>query len=596
MVAAVVQDGNGDFRADRVRLTFSERVRHTRDVDGRYPFVVAGYRISSVAAAAGRTVVVALVERSSVDGAVRPSVRYRPTASKPVTDWAGNQARGQMFRARAHGRVPSAPPTSGPPPLPPPPAANLDPDGDGFPAPADCQPTNAAVNPRAADLPELAFMDSNCDGIDGTEANAIFVSPLGNDANPGTKASPKREIGAAVAVAAAAKRYVLAAEGSYGRVVAATGVDIYGGYDPTTWSRSAARISSVVGAPEGILATGATGVLLQQLSVRGNNAGPGTSAYGIRAIDGSSLTLQRVTVTAGDGAAGTAGTNGRAGADGVSGSGQTSGGCNYGGGLPGLQHPGLDGGRGGNNPVGAAGGAGWPGQFGTPGGSGGKEGRPGGDGGNGKDGEPGRRGGGDGGLNGRALAGVVWVGAVGQVGAVGANGNGGGGGGGAGGKSYLNPLRTETCGNPGGGGGAGGASGGSGEGGRGGGGSFGAYVYNATLVADASSITSRDGGVGGQGGNGGSGGGGGAGGSGGPAGKTFKGGDGGSGGNGGQGGAGGGGGGGPSIAVMKAGSSNATLTDTRLVFGKGGPGGPSGTGGSGTPVPSQGGIAQAIYP
>ena len=63
IVGAVVQDGNGDFRADRVRLTFSERIRHPRDADGKYPFVVAGYRISSVAAAAGKSIVIALVEK-----------------------------------------------------------------------------------------------------------------------------------------------------------------------------------------------------------------------------------------------------------------------------------------------------------------------------------------------------------------------------------------------------------------------------------------------------------------------------------------------------------------------------------------------------
>ena len=237
IVAAVLQDVNRDYRADRVRVTFSERIRHARDADGTYPFSVAGYRVGSVGAANGKTIVIALAEKPSVDSAARPAVRYRRTNAKPVADRAGNQAAAQTFRrTRAHGRKP---PTLPKPPEPaPPPPGQLDTDGDKYPDAQDCAPTDPAINPGAADLPDLSFVDSNCDGIDGTEAKAVFVSAFGNDAAPGTRAAPKREINAAVAIAAANDRYVLATDGSYGRVVAATGVAIYGGYDRTTWARS----------------------------------------------------------------------------------------------------------------------------------------------------------------------------------------------------------------------------------------------------------------------------------------------------------------------------------------------------------------------
>ncbi|MEJ7791884.1 MAG: hypothetical protein WKF65_07940 [Gaiellaceae bacterium] len=598
IVAAVVQDGNGDFRADRVRVTFSERVRHVRDADGAYPLVVAGYRVGSIAAARGKVVVVVLVERSSVDAAVRPLIRYRRSSSEPVLDAAGNQARVQVFRARAHGRVPTALPPAGPPPLPPQPAPNLDPDGDGFAAPADCQPTNAAVNPRAADLPDLLFVDSNCDGIDGTEANAIFVSPFGNDVAPGTKAAPKREINAALAVAAASGRYVLAAEGSYGRVVLISGVGIYGGYDRATWGRSADRITLIEGAPEAILAVGATGTLLQHVSVRGANAG--ASAYGIRAIDGASLTLQRVNVTAGGGAAGAFGAGGAAGLAGRNG----GPGNNRGrGGAPGLNDAGgLSGGRGGEGNDSGAGEPGGTGQVGTPGGPGGKAGNPGKNGGigqNGRDGAAGLRA--QGGTSSAAGAASLWVVADGSRGFFGGFGSGGGGGGAGGAGSSVFLLNNPGGG--GGGGGAGGGTGGRGEGGRAGGGSFGLYLYTSTVVVDAGSIASGNGGAGGRGGNGGAGGSGGAGGFAEPAfsgigatAKPGRGGNGGNGGRGGQGGAGGGGAGGPSIAVMKVGNATATLTTTVLAFGQGGPGGPPGSGGTGTPAASQAGLAQAIYP
>ena len=41
ITAAVMQDADGDFRADRVLLTYSERIRHGVDHDGAYPFTVA---------------------------------------------------------------------------------------------------------------------------------------------------------------------------------------------------------------------------------------------------------------------------------------------------------------------------------------------------------------------------------------------------------------------------------------------------------------------------------------------------------------------------------------------------------------------------
>ena len=117
IVAAVMQDADQDFRADRLRLTYSERVHHVADRDGKYPFTVAGYRISSVARASGTTVVIALVEKPEADAAARPAVRYRPTAAAPVVDPNRNQAVIQLFRStRPHGNRPAPPPPRHPRP------------------------------------------------------------------------------------------------------------------------------------------------------------------------------------------------------------------------------------------------------------------------------------------------------------------------------------------------------------------------------------------------------------------------------------------------------------------------------------------------
>ena len=110
IVSAVMVDLNRNARAERVRLTYSERVRHARDNDGNSSFVVVGYRVLVVGAATGRSLVLLVKERVSADSAARPAVRYRKTSSKPVLDGAGNQASAQAFRlTRAHGHVPPVP-------------------------------------------------------------------------------------------------------------------------------------------------------------------------------------------------------------------------------------------------------------------------------------------------------------------------------------------------------------------------------------------------------------------------------------------------------------------------------------------------------
>jgi hypothetical protein len=620
IVAASMLDADRDARADRIRLTYSVPVRHAADRDGRYPFRVAGYRIRSAGAASGNRLVLLLGEKARPDPKAHPAIRYVRTRSQPVVAWTGLQAAGQLFRGtRAHRRTPppgtitappatttpattvTTPPTTTPTTTP---TAAADADRDGYPDARDCAPRDAKIHPGAPDLPDLAFVDSNCDAIDGTEADAIFASPKGSDADPGTKEKPKRQIQAAVAAAAGRNRYVLAAVGSYAHVTAASGVDVYGGYDPDSWKRQDDAQTSIVGAPEGVLADGARDVLLQLLAIRGVNNG--ASAYGIRAINGANLRLQGADVSAGPGAAGAAGASGATGRSGSPGQKGANGACDSNvkatGGAGGASPVGRDGGKGGDGKYASAGGDGEKGIVGTPGGKGGwasrtegGQGYAGDDGQHGSNGAPGSAG--QGGTNATTFASATWRGRGGVEGGYGAPGNGGGGGGAGGAQTGV--FVIDGTGDGGGGGGGGGEGGRGGGGGQPGGGSFGVYLYSSSLAAEKSSIRAGSGGAGGRGGDGGPGGQGGAGG---PRNlycykEVGPGGSGGRGGNGGQGGGGGGGAGGPSVGVFKIGSAtgNLTLTETVVTAGAPGPGGATGAGGY-PAAKAESGLAQAVYP
>jgi len=619
IVAAAMVDANADFRADRVRLTYSEPVHHAVDRDGHYPIAVTGYRIRSLGAGRRRTLLVYLVEKRMPDGKAKPAIRYTRTRSKPVGDRAGNQAIAQLFRrVRPHGhRPPSGTVAPSSPAQPPTPAGPGQPDADhdGTVDAKDCAPRDPAIHPGAPDLPDLSFVDSNCDGIDGTEADAIFVSPQGNDANPGTKAKPKQTIQAAVATVAAGNgKYVLVAAYEYAEVDLGkknSGVGIYGGYSAKTWARGtgSGSLTAIDGSPQAVLADGATGVVLQLVFLDGSPLKSfGASGYGIRALNGSKLLLEGVTVATADAYKGADGASGVAGANGEAGGSGDPGNCDdgdirplggHGGFSPVADRRGGKGGEGGHtNPVGGhgTGDNGSAGGIGTPGGEGAQYGDPGYPGGNGRAGSNGAAGAaGAGGSASTVFAGAVWVGQPGTIGRPGQAGNGGGGGGG-GGQQDRFPYIADGAGNGGGGGGGGAAGGAPGTGGGPGGGSFGLYLYNSSVEVESSKIGAGDGGLGGDGGHGGAGGTGGAGGSGGAicTSEVGRGGDGGSGGNGGLGGYGGGGAGGPSIGIFKIGKSSAKLGDTKVDHGRPGAGGDGNS-----PVPGSNGatgLAADVYP
>lgn len=488
----------------------------------------------------------------------------------------------------------------------------------------DGDPWNGCECPfrSAIDLPDDDFIDANCDGIDGDVALGVFVSPSGNDAWAGTQAAPKRSLSAAIAFAEAnGKRPVYVATGDYtesATLELKEGVNIYGGYHPTTWQRSDTKSKVTVSHAIAVRANGIdVETTLDRLHFVGANAtGAGASAYGLFATNSTGLRLRHTHFAAGKGAPGSAGTtpsgtgaHGTAGSLGGKGCEDSGGFCSScsrpqgGAGGTNGSCTAANGGRGGNAGYGSSWGS--PGSA-SPGGAAGGSGTPpyqknwdptsaywGRDGTAGTPGSNGAAGA----LGAFGSSGFAPV--VAGNGTAGQHGVGGGGGGGGGGGDNA----CDSYGGGGAGGGAGGCGGAAATGGQGGGASIAVYLWNSPISLESCTLETAGGGNGGQGGTGQPGGNGGAGGR---VAGTNKGNEyggsgeqddgsngarGGDGGNGGRGGHGGGGRGGPSIGVAYNSSGGApTITSVVDAVGVAGTGGPSSGDGGGM------GLRSIIHP
>jgi hypothetical protein len=471
----------------------------------------------------------------------------------------------------------------------------------------DCEDGDAAVHPLVLDMPDPAYLDGNCDGIDGDLLGSVFLDPIGgSDANTGLDPfAAKRTLAAAILEAQiTGVEWVLISSGTLVFTAPgedlAEGVHLAGGYDAATWLRSAGDVPDIeVGAEGKLLAGWTIPTELHQIRIVAAGATAGGDSVGL-VLDGSTtLVLVDCTIEsgeAGDGLAGAAGADGGDGDDGLDGDdgcedapgvcgscpnpqgGLGGDGCTIvvdggDGGDPGIEDGGGDDGDDGE---GAGGGAGGDGGLALGGngiaGKGGDAGNDGADGAGGAD-------------FGELTATFGYVPADGTKGAAGASGSGGGGGGGGAGGGWTDVLVCDTWGGGGGAGGGGGCGGVGGGAGRGGGASIAIVVRNgATLVIDGGIVRTGAGGQGGAGGTGGDGGNGGEGAGGGasesgifgePSGVGGQGGD---GGDGGRGGHGGGGGGGPTIGVACHDGGVAVLGGVTFQLGAAGAGG----GGAGT--------------
>jgi hypothetical protein len=508
------------------------------------------------------------------------------------------------------------------------PPPDVDGDGDGYFASVDCNDAAPSIHPGALDNPDDAFVDANCDGVDGDKATSVFVARVGTDLSTcGALTAPCLTIGFGIQQAVSlARKNVLVALGDYPEsVTLSSGINLYGGYSANFAARSLEDRATVSGSSSldanpaqrfTMLANGLTvPTEVSMLNVRGSNAPTGSStlALVVRNDMAGNFRLSRSRILAGDAGAGLAGANGANGLSTPAGSGGNGGNAgvvaacddatrgNAGsGGINNVN--GGNGGKGGfggqadidcrifslnQNPrAGQDGLTGFP--FAVPFGEGGFGAGPCGIGERGADGRTTHGANGVGG-DGFTVVGSFVVTAAGSTGSLGQDGTGGGGGGGSGGCDNG----ASAFGAGGGGGGAGGVRAPSaGAGGAGGGSSVGIFVVNASPSLIAVEIVRGRGGNGGAGGSGALGQTGGAGGLGGAAaGASQPGGAGGRGGDGGNSGSGGGGAGGSAIGILTAGG--AVVDDAGVTY-SGGTAGAGGVGGAGPTGSAPAGSAGAV--
>jgi len=200
------------------------------------------------------------------------------------------------------------------------------------------EPADGCECPFVSDDDPPDGVDQNCDGIDGDPDNAIFVSVVGNDLNPGTPELPVRTISKGVErCPETGKEHVYVASGLYSeRVSLAEGVRIFGGFPPDFSKRDwkvngttiEGKISPDPAIPRAAVLGYGVGLGPKTSSFEGFTiVGPlvieaGRSSYAIHLLDcGPQLLVKDNIMIAGQGGDGEDGDDGLDGIDGVPGAG-----------------------------------------------------------------------------------------------------------------------------------------------------------------------------------------------------------------------------------------------------------------------------------
>ena len=157
---------------------------------------------------------------------------------------------------------------------------------------SDCDDNDPWVRPGAPEFPDDG-MDNDCAGdgdLTPSDDNGVFAATLGDNANPGTMAEPKRTISAAVLTAAPQGKAVFAAAGNYSESTVDAKTHIFGGYEAVGWTRDLAVYETVVlGSGAHALKIGGPGPIVVDGLVVKNVADSGALSRGAWAVSADAV-------------------------------------------------------------------------------------------------------------------------------------------------------------------------------------------------------------------------------------------------------------------------------------------------------------------
>ncbi len=187
--------------------------------------------------------------------------------------------------------------------------------------------------PGSFDIPDDNFIDSNCDGIDGTAQGGIFVapSPLGNDATgTGSMTRPFATLQTALNAAGSSNHSIYVATATYSLGATLTwsaNVSIFGGYVPTAdggWPRLSGMRALIAGPSSGVAMRVGTSPsnsrVLDSVNVTASMASASSNPSIALVVERTGLTLRHVNLQGNTGGNGVPGMTGADGADGGRGS------------------------------------------------------------------------------------------------------------------------------------------------------------------------------------------------------------------------------------------------------------------------------------
>ena len=165
------------------------------------------------------------------------------------------------------------------------------------------------------DKPDNDFADTNCDGIDGDASRAVFVDSHASDEGTGTMDDPVQTLGRALELASEQEKDVYVCNGKYTEnLVIEHALGVYGGYDcDNGWHRVADRVSvePEAGVPLSVIEVEGA-VIIERFAFRAPpGLETGASSQAGRILDSTDVSLSRVELRAGSGAAGARGKDGR---------------------------------------------------------------------------------------------------------------------------------------------------------------------------------------------------------------------------------------------------------------------------------------------